>query len=70
MDKSFTMRVGLNTRDNQIIQDLVYYAESRFKKILLTIVKLLKGQDIPHNWMQTCLRKELVCFSFFFFGHF
>jgi hypothetical protein len=61
MDKSFTSRVGLNTKDNQLIQDLVKYAESRFMEILLAIQKVSQHQDSSRsNWMQTCLRQELV----------
>jgi hypothetical protein len=65
MDKSFTIGVGLDTRDNQIIQDLVYYAESRFKIIILAIIKVQNAQETLHDWMQKCLRQELVGLSYY-----
>ena len=54
---------------DQLIQDLVYYAASRFGKILSAMDKLRKGEDKPHflNWMQSCLSQEVVR-SFFLFG--
>ena len=60
MDKSSYVRFGLDTKDHQIIQELVYYAESRFKKILMAMDRLSKGDEIHYNWMQSNLRMELV----------
>jgi hypothetical protein len=61
MDKSLNVRVGLDMQSFMIIQELVNYAESRFKKILLAMGNVSKIPELDHNWMQSGLRKELVC---------
>jgi hypothetical protein len=42
MDGTFPVHVGLNTKDHDMIQDLIYYTESRFQTILHTIDNLQK----------------------------
>lgn len=45
-----------------ITQDLVFYAESRFRRIILSLDKLQKASEweARKEWIEYCLRKELV----------
>lgn len=45
----------------QIIQELVYYAESRFRMIILAMNKPQKGLEKRRERMERCLRQEVVC---------
>lgn len=51
--------------DPDLIQEIVYYGDSRFKKIIIAMEKLGKAPERRHLWMQACLRKELVSSYFF-----
>ena len=60
MAESLIIMAGLDIEDPPIIQDLVYYAEARFKVIILAMCKVEKAPDNIQMWMQKCLRQELV----------
>lgn len=49
-----------------IIQDLLFYVESRFKTIIITTDRLQKASENAHKlkWINYCLRKELVSILF------
>jgi hypothetical protein len=49
------------SRDTQIIQELVYYAGSRFRLIILAMKKPQNDPQKQQEWMGKCLRQELVC---------
>jgi hypothetical protein len=60
--------VGMDS-DSQIhsiIQELVYYAESRFTKVIMVMDKLQNAPENRHKleWISSCLREELVSISF------
>ena len=57
MVESFSNHAGL---DFQIVQDLVHYAGSRFRSIILAMKKPQKDLIKRQKWMEICLRQELV----------
>ena len=46
--------------DIHFIQDLLYYAGSRFRLIIIAIQKPQKGVIKQQEWMLKCLRQEIV----------
>lgn len=54
-------RVGLYALDQHMIQDVVHYAEERFKTILHAMDKSPEKNRV---WMENCLCKELVSVFF------
>ena len=48
-----------------LTQELLYYGDSRFKKIIFAMEKLQKAPENRHDWMRSCLRIELVGVFFF-----
>ena len=62
MDTSSDDRIGFDFTDFLVIQDLVNYAERRFRKILRAMEKAI---DIRKKWMEMCLQKEIVRICFF-----
>jgi hypothetical protein len=57
--KPFTSMTGVS-EDLLEIQDFIYYAESRCRTILLAIEKQGEAEWKYHQWLQLCLRQELV----------
>ena len=45
--------------NHELIQELLYYAESRFMKILMALDNLPENR---HEWLKTGLHKEIVSF--------
>ena len=61
----------MDSQNHSIIQELVYYVESRFTKIIIVMDKIQndpekRQEEKRHKlkWMSTCLREELVSIGF------
>jgi hypothetical protein len=56
----------MDSQNLSIIQELIYYAESRFTKIIVVMDKIQNDPEKRHRlkWMSTCLREELVSIGF------
>ena len=50
----------MDNKDHNLIQDVIYYSEFRFKKVLLAMEKHQRGLDKHPKWMDSCLNQELV----------
>lgn len=50
----------MDNKDHTLIQDVINYSESRFKKVFLAMEKRQKGPDKHPKWMDYSLNKELV----------
>ena len=49
--------------NHSITQDLVYYAESRLRKIVFAMDKLQKSSGRCPKWFDSCLRQEVVSYN-------
>ena len=59
----FALQLGGSRRFHQLVQDAVYYGESRFRRALY---KIIEAQEKDKGWMQRCLQQDLVrniCFE-------
>jgi hypothetical protein len=54
----------MDIQNHFTIQDLVYYAESRFRMIIFAMDKLQKGSGKCPKWFDSCLQEELVSHNF------
>lgn len=64
MMESINIKAGLDIQDPPIIQDLLYFAEARFKLIVLAMSKVQNAPYDIQKWMQMYLRQELVSIVF------
>ncbi len=53
----------MDKQDHYNAQDLIDFAEWRFRKIVLAMDRNPKGIDKRPRWMDVCLRQELVSFG-------
>ena len=54
----------MDNKDHNLIQDVIYYSESRFKKVFLAMEKHERGADNHPKWKDTCLKQELVSLGY------
>jgi hypothetical protein len=54
----------MDNKDRNLIQDVIYYSESRFKKVFLAMEKRQRGADKHPKWMDSCLNQELVSLGY------
>ena len=50
----------MDNKNQNLIPDVIYYSEFRFKKVLLAMEKHQRGSDKHPKWMDSCLNQELV----------
>jgi hypothetical protein len=50
----------MENKDLILIQDVLYYSESRFKKVFLAMDKCHGGAEKHPKWLDLCLVQELV----------
>ena len=57
----FVLQHGSNLQTHQKVQEIIWYAESRFWTILM---KISNADREGQAWMQNLLQRELVCSAF------
>lgn len=58
---TFSLQLGANSYQHREIQQVIWYAESRFRQAL---VIFHDAPDPNQRWMQSALREELVGHTF------